>query len=158
MTLCFKRQASSRRRSARARDSFFRLASRRARARAVDYFEALTRRDQLQRALESFLAGYDAWLCPVASVPAFAHRQPDRLHLPLEVDGRMVPGVEAALAHTLVFNLTGHPVVVVPLTLSASGLPIGLQVVGRMWGEMALLNAAQALTDVTGPFRRPPGY
>jgi amidase len=140
------------------RDSFFRLASRRARARAVDYFQTLTRRDQLLRALESFLTGYDAWLCPVASVPAFAHRRPDRLDLPLEVDGQMVPGVDAALAHTLVFNLTGHPVVVLPLAQSAEGLPIGLQVVGRLWGEMPLLNVAQALTEITGPFRRPPGY
>jgi amidase len=140
------------------KDPIFRSATRRARASAPQYFAALTQRDQLLAAMERFLAGYDAWLCPVASIPAFAHRKPDRLELPLEVDGQSVPGVFAGLAHTLLFNLTGHPVVVVPLAQSKEGLPIGVQVAGPLWNEMALLNVAEALEEVTGPFRWPPGF
>jgi amidase len=54
--------------------------------------------------------------------------------------------------------LTGHPVVVLPLARSAEGLPIGVQVVGQRWSEMKLLAIAEQLTELTGPFQRPPGY
>jgi amidase len=64
----------------------------------------------------------------------------------------------AGTAYTELFNLTGHPVVVLPLARSAAGLPIGLQVVGRRWGEMPLLAIAARLAMVIGPFQRPPGY
>jgi amidase len=140
------------------RDPVFRPATRRAQAAAQQYFDALARRDQFIRAFERFLTGYDAWLCPVAAVPAFPHRQPNRPDLPLEVEGELVPGVMATMAHSLIASLTGHPAVVLPLALSGEGLPIGVQVTGRRWEDMALLNVAEALTEITGPFRRPPGY
>jgi amidase len=62
------------------------------------------------------------------------------------------------MAHSLLASLTGHPAVVLPLVQSSEGLPIGVQVIGRLWEDMALLNVAEALTEVTGPFRRPRGY
>jgi amidase len=140
------------------RDPIFRPAARSATASAQTYFAALHRRDKLINALERFLHGYDAWLCPVASVPAIEHRPPNRLAEALDVDGQKVPGSLAGLGFTCIFNLTGHPAVVVPLTQSKEGLPIGIQLIGRRWGEMALLNAAEALTEISGPFRRPPGF
>jgi amidase len=54
--------------------------------------------------------------------------------------------------------MTGNPVVVLPAGSSKDGLPIGIQVVGRRWQDMELLAVAEALTQVTGEFRRPPGY
>ncbi len=61
-------------------------------------------------------------------------------------------------AHGTVFNYTGHPAVVLPYTRDRDDLPIGVQVVGKRWDESWLLGAAQALSPVTGAFRRPPGY
>ena len=52
------------------------------------------------------------------------------------------------LALCSLFSVTGHPVGVLPLGGSADGLPIGLQVVGRRWGEMKLLAVAQAIDYV----------
>jgi Asp-tRNA(Asn)/Glu-tRNA(Gln) amidotransferase A subunit family amidase len=37
-------------------------------------------------------------------------------------------------------------------------LPIGVQVVGRRWDDMALLDVAETLMEVIGPVRHPPGY
>jgi amidase len=56
------------------------------------------------------------------------------------------------------FNLTGHPAVILPYTRDADGLPIGIQVVGRRWDDERLLAIAGALVEVTGSFERPPGY
>ncbi|MCI0399310.1 MAG: amidase [Chloroflexi bacterium] len=119
------------------------------------YVAALTLRDALIASLEQFLARYDGWLCPVTSTPAITHRKTGAL---IEVDGRKIPYHMGQLAYTCIFNLTGHPVVTLPLARSADGLPIGVQLVGRRWQEMALLNTAEAIAEVIGPFQRPPGY
>ena len=130
-------------------------AARGARASVADYMVALTRRDRLIGALEAFFADCDAWLCPVAYGPAIGHVP---FGTPVEVDGRKVPYFLAATAFTCPFNLTGHPAVVLPLAITKEGLPIGVQVLGRRWGEPALLALAKQLALVTGPFRAPPGF
>lgn len=124
------------------------------------YVEALTRRDALIEALERFLSDWDAFLCPVAATPAFTHRRKGarRRGKAIEIDGRLVPYWTANISYLTVFNLTANPSVVLPFAQSEEGLPIGVQVVGRRWRDMELLSVAEKLTDVTGPFRRPPGY
>jgi len=119
------------------------------------YARVLTRRDGLIAGLEAFLAEWDAWLCPVTAGPAFAHCKTGQ---PIEVDGRLVPYFVANMSYTSVFNMTGCPVVVLPAGRSSEGLPIGLQLVGRRWRDMELLAVAEAVAEVTGPFRPPAGY
>jgi amidase len=46
------------------------------------------------------------------------------------------------IAPTFVLSLTGLPVASVPCGLDARGLPVGLQIVGRMGGEEAVLALA----------------
>jgi amidase len=124
------------------------------------YIEALTRRDVLIEILERFLAEWDAWLCPVSSTPAFTHRT-SGLTWPaqtIEADGIKIPYWKASISYTTIFNLTGNPVVVLPLAKSKEGLPIGVQVVGKRWRDMELLAIAEQLAQVTGPYQCPPGY
>lgn len=142
-----------------ARSPFTRGFSSGLRLNAGSYLRALEQRDILAGKLDRFLADWDAWICPVASVPAFRHRKAWELGSPLLVDGRRVSYEMAAGAYAAVFSLTGNPVVVLPLARSEDGLPIGLQLVGRCWRDMGLLAVAEQMsTEVTGPFRRPPGY
>jgi len=124
------------------------------------YLAALARRDALISALDRFLACRDAWLCPVSATPAFTHRASGTTKVvePLEVDGKRVEYYTANMSYTTPFNLTGNPVVVLPLTRSEQGLPIGVQVVGRRWRDMRLLAVATRLTELTGPYERPPGF
>jgi amidase len=126
-----------------------------ARASLADYMQSLGRRDGLIAALERFFDGCDAWLCPVSYGPALGHIP---FGTPVDVDGRKVPYFLATTAFTNVFNLTGHPAVVLPLARTKDGLPLGVQVVGRLWSEPALLALAKKLALVTGAFRAPPGY
>ncbi len=126
-----------------------------ARATIADYMTALTRRDQLITALERFFDDWDAFLCPVTVSPAIPHVP---FGTPIDVDDKKVPYFLAGTSYTCVFNLTGHPVVVLPLARSKEGLPIGVQLVGRRWGEPALLALAAKLALITGAFQPPPGY
>jgi amidase len=118
------------------------------------YLEALHRRDRSIIAWEQFFEQWDVLLCPPSMVTAFPHCEPGS---PLRVDGQEVIYWMVS-AHGTMFNYTGHPAVVLPYTLDRAGLPIGVQLVGKRWGESRLLAIAQALSDVTGGFRRPPGY
>jgi amidase len=117
------------------------------------YLEALHRRDRSIIAWERFFRDWDALLCPPAMTTAFAHRDPGS---PLQVDGADVD-YWAVGAHAAPFNYTGHPAVVLPYELDRDGVPIGVQIVGKRWGDARLIGIAQAISAASGGFRRPPG-
>jgi amidase len=48
--------------------------------------------------------------------------------------------------------------VVVPAGVDGRGLPFGLQVLGRRWGDERLLVIGKLLSKLTPGYRRPPGY
>jgi len=112
-------------------------------------------RDVLIQRVETFLQEWDVWIAPAFSRPAFTHRP---LRAPIEIEGRSFSLDLAEIMANVIFNFTGHPVVVIPIGFSRDGLPIGVQIVGRRWGEMALLDAAQQIDQAIGGYRRPPAY
>lgn len=124
------------------------------------YAGAFSQRDVFIAKMDRFLSDYDAWLCPVAALPAYPHiqtRNPiEQLRATVEVDGQKIPYLLATSVYTGLFNLTGNPVVVLPLGHTKEGLPIGMQVVGKRWNDMALLAVAEQLSHVTGEFQLPP--
>lgn len=105
--------------------------------------------------MENFLSHWDVWLCPVAPIPAFTHRRSGE---DIEIDGKQFPYLRGIGAYTTIFNLAGNPVVILPLTQSQQGLPIGVQVVGKRGSDMRLFSIADKLTQITGFFQAPPGY
>ncbi len=119
------------------------------------YAQALTNRDKLISQLEGFLSQWDAWLCPVTVGSAFKHC---KIGQPIEIDAVDVPYFTANMSFTTMFNMTGNPAVVIPVGKSKEGLPIGIQVIGQRWNDMALLSAAEALTEITGDFQAPPDF
>lgn len=116
------------------------------------YFEALTQRDRFTTQIDEALEPWDVWLTPVAPTPAFTHRP---AWSAIEIDGRSYPHAVANGVYTMPFNLSGHPVVVIPIGQTHNGLPIGMQVVGKRWREMELLAIAQELDQVINAFQNP---
>jgi amidase len=109
------------------------------------------RLDQVVVAMDALLSDFDAFLCPCVIAPAFEHSAP---RSPFPVDGELVES--RFVDHYLFpFNMTGHPAVALPAAL-ADGLPIGVQLVGRRWGDERLLATAGAVVSVIGGFRAPP--
>jgi len=123
-------------------------------ATLAQYLEALDLRDQSILAWEQFFEQWDVLLCPPSMVTAFPHCAPGS---PLRVDDQEVI-YWAVSGHGTLFNYTGHPAVVLPYKLDRDGLPLGIQLVGKRWNEAHLLAMAKVLSEVTGPFQRPPGY
>jgi amidase len=114
-----------------------------------DIFE---QRTALIEQCEQFFNGWDAWICPVFPTPAFTHR---KAGAPIEVDGSPLSMLLANLLHSEIFNLTGHPVVTIPIGSSPHGLPVGVQVIGRKWQEMGLLDTAEQLALQTSGYQPP---
>jgi len=118
------------------------------------YFHALDRRDRLSGEMDAFLSRCDAWICPVAAVPAITHR---RTGAPVEVDRERVSYSMALGAWASAIAVLGCPVVVLPAGRSAEGLPIGVQIVGRRWDDAGVLAVARVVERLTGGFAPPPG-
>jgi len=117
------------------------------------FFAVLDRRDHIVRQCEAFLDEYDAWLMPVMPDAAFV-RQSRRQ--PLRIDGVEHPYFFAGTAYNFLANLTGQPSIVLPCGFSKEGLPIGLQLTGKRWGEAKLLGVAKVLEKLLPPCPVPP--
>lgn len=124
------------------------------------YLEALVVRDVIFAQLEAFLNQYDAWLLPASTRPAYKHCRGAPIGTSIPVDGESLPYWTANISYTALFNLVGNPVVSLPVAQSQQyeGLPIGVQVAGPVWSDMALLNVAESIEGLIGGFRAPPGY
>jgi len=95
---------------------------------------------------QAFAAGVDAILAPATPSAAFglgemADADPVKMYL--------------NDVFTVTVNLAGLPGVCVPAGLDASGLPLGLQLIGRPWEEGDLLNCAYALEQAAGFVAKP---
>jgi amidase len=115
----------------------------------------LAQRDALITQIERFFDDWDVWIAPAFPRPAFTHRP---LNAAIEIDDQLISQDLAAVMSNVIFNFSGHPAVVVPIGFSREGLPIGAQVVGRRWSEMALLDAAEQIAEVADAYRRPPEF
>jgi amidase len=99
----------------------------------------LLRTRQWQRVRE-FLEPRDLWLTPTMAVPAFPIEHP---HV-LEVNGQPVGKAMQRSHLTYAFSVLGLPAISVPGGFTRAGLPVGLQIVGKRRGEVAVLRAAAA--------------
>ena len=129
------------------------------------FIEECSRREILIAHLEQFLMEWDVFICPVTTRPAYKHIEPDDVIFgyniyrdPIPVDGHELNYWMANSAYTAPFNTTGHPAVTIPAGTSEDGMPIGLQIVGRRWHDMELLDMAEMIDAAAGDYREPAGY
>ena len=113
------------------------------------YKAILAERDRIIALMDCFLARWDAWICPVSLTPAFPHCD---FGQSIAVDGVKFPYLLACGGYTMPLNFTGSPVVVIPIGQSQSGLPIGVQIVGKRWQDSSILAIARQISDLIGTF------
>jgi amidase len=108
--------------------------------------QAERQRGELQRAMAGFLEDHDLLLCPTVIVPPF----PCEIRYLEALNGYRFPSYVDWFAITYAITLTGCPALSLPCGFTASGLPVGLQIVGPPRGEAKLLSAAAMLEDILG--------
>jgi aspartyl-tRNA(Asn)/glutamyl-tRNA(Gln) amidotransferase subunit A len=113
----------------------------------LEYLAAVKRREELGMAMNKFHERYDLLLTPSLPIPAFTAGQEVPTGSGLKRWTEWTP-------FTYPFNLTRQPAATVPCGLTAAGLPIGLQLVGPMYGEALVLRASRAF-ERARPFAIP---
>jgi aspartyl-tRNA(Asn)/glutamyl-tRNA(Gln) amidotransferase subunit A len=120
---------------------------------ATQYLKAQRARRVIRAEMDAVLRRVDALLFPTTPIAAPT----------LDARETTVEGVTEDVRWWLIrctrpINVTGHPALSVPCGLTAAGLPIGLQIVGRYFDEATVLKVGRAL-ETTAPLggRRPPG-
>jgi aspartyl-tRNA(Asn)/glutamyl-tRNA(Gln) amidotransferase subunit A len=102
----------------------------------VEYAKAVVARQAMVDSLRRFFERYDLLVTPAICVPAF----PLGIVGPREVAGREVTHLGWTLCYP--FNYSGQPAISVPAGWTVSGLPVGLQIVGRRLEDALVLRAA----------------
>ncbi len=105
---------------------------------AAQYIRAQQLRRQLTDAMEQALADVDIAIC-VSS-----------LSLPCSIDDEDELDRTYDRQARTPFNLTGSPAIALPVTLSRSGLPIGIQLIARFGDDARLLAIAHAAEQALG--------
>ncbi len=109
---------------------------------AADYVQAQRARRVGQKALAELYERVDLILTPTCSAGATAFAD---LSSMLE---RVAAGSIGPI-HTGYWDSTGNPVLSVPMGRTAAGLPLGLQIAGRPFDEVAVLRAGDAYQSRT---------
>lgn len=123
------------------------------------YFMTLINRDAIAHEVDRLLEVYDVWVLPVASASAHKHRITDNFDGPLPIyEEPLIIEGQPFRVYTDVFNLTGHPVVSIPIGYDKNGLPIGIQIVGKRWYDAELLAIADKLSVIAGSYQQPPDF
>ena len=116
-----------------------------------DYAGAVKQRGLLGSHMRQFMENYDLLVTPTLPIPAF---EAGKL-APATTDpsGKWVNWTPFSYP----FNLTQQPAASVPCGFTKSGLPAGLHIIGRMFGDRTVLRAAYAYENAAGwTSRRPP--
>lgn len=115
---------------------------------ALDVQRLILRRGALGAHMRLFMERFDLLVTPTVPVPAFDARPPGQTDV-------TPAGLLGWTPFSYPFNLTQQPACTIPCGLTASGLPIGLQLVGAMFADALVLRAARAFESVR-PVPRPP--
>jgi aspartyl-tRNA(Asn)/glutamyl-tRNA(Gln) amidotransferase subunit A len=117
----------------------------------VTYLEALRWRGPALSAHMTATAGVDAVIAPVAPIPAPTLAESDVGNSP---DAESV--IQRLTRFTRPINYLGLPALAIPSGFTRSGLPVGMQLIGRSFDEATLLRIGAAFQRVTDFHARVP--
>ncbi len=118
--------------------------------KAIPKQEALAARIAYEHTILDWFGDKHLWITPTIAmetpkIGAWRHSDP-------ETSFGKVVGMGA---FTAAFNVSGQPAISVPVGFSRAGLPIGVQIAGRVGSDMLVMQAASFLEKHLGTFKVP---
>jgi aspartyl-tRNA(Asn)/glutamyl-tRNA(Gln) amidotransferase subunit A len=118
---------------------------------ALEYTKALQQRVTAQQAFLSAMADIDVFITPgIGGEAGFLET------LTVDVNGQPLGFQDVISRNTMIFDFTGFPALMLPTGLGRSGLPTGMQIVGRPHDDALCLLAAAAFQAATEHHRLKP--
>src|SRR5882762_5475856 len=111
------------------------------------------KRTALFQRLCGFKNEFDYFILPVNQVLPFDVN----VHYPTEIAGVKMENYIAWMKSAYYISAAGNPAMSVPCAFSQSGLPIGIQIVGRHHDDWGVLQLGYAFEQATGVGKRRPG-
>ena len=105
---------------------------------------AIDIRNQIYETLYKVFKDYDILITPSAAIPAFELG----IMFPSKINGINVSPT-AWMPFSFPFNMTGHPAASIPSGWSSRGLPIGMQIVGRRFEDLKVLQVSKAFEEIS---------
>ena len=119
---------------------------------AGEIAKAEQRRADIVRRMAAFFERYDALLCPASCTSPFDINQPALM----ELEGHRFQNYYDWYTICFVISLTTFPAMSVPCGFTADHLPVGLQIIGPLRGEVRLFGVAKLVEDMAGIANRVP--
>ena len=139
-------------------ESYFARAIRAAVLPHRDWLAANEARHRMCIAWAEFFDKFDLLLCPVTGTAALPHDQKGERHeRTVLVNGKRVPVTD----HLFWAGYSGAcflPSTAAPCGFTSSGLPVGVQIIGRQYGDLTCLAFARLLEREFQAFVPPPGF
>ena len=110
------------------------------------------KRTALYHRMRRFMDNYEFFILPVNQVLPFDVSEP----YPTEIDGTKMENYLAWMKSAYYISAVGNPAISVPCAFSESGLPIGMQIVGRHNDDLGMLQMAHAFEQASQVGRRRP--
>ncbi|HEY0276367.1 MAG TPA: amidase family protein [Paenirhodobacter sp.] len=114
----------------------------------ADLMRAIDERTQIAAAARDFFNRYDLLIGPVMPVPPYATGR--------DVPEGYTPEDWDWCPYTYPWNMTGQPALSVPIGFTATGLPVGVQIIGAIGAEALILRAAAAIERARPLWQRHP--
>lgn len=122
------------------------------------WLKANERRHQMAQVWDAFFEDWDVLLCPTAASAAWPHDHVGERHERLiPVNGKMVSTIDQRFwaGYSGNFYL---PSTVAPMGLTEQGLPCGVQIITRAYGDYTSIRFAELLEQEYTSFQPPPGF
>ncbi|MFW9785563.1 MAG: amidase [Candidatus Heimdallarchaeota archaeon] len=110
---------------------------------SISIMKAFALRKKIYDAFYTQFKEYDVIISPTTAVPAFKLG----IRFPTEINGKAVSPV-AWMPFTFPINMMGNPAASIPAGFSREGLPIGMQITGRRFDELTVLQVSKAFEDI----------
>jgi amidase len=122
-----------------------------------EWLSADAARLQLQQQWRALFREWVVVVYPAAAVPAFPQDQSEPIEARLlDIDGKAYSYVDAGYIWADPATTCGLPATAVPIARSASGLPIGVQIIGPYLEDRTTIAFAELLEREFGGFVPPP--
>jgi aspartyl-tRNA(Asn)/glutamyl-tRNA(Gln) amidotransferase subunit A len=112
---------------------------------ATDYIKALRARTLIQQRWRDMFTDIDVLIAPTLTTPALPVDDP-RVTWP---DGSTESATDSYVRFSAPANVTGLPALSVPCGFTGTGLPVGMQIIGKPFAEPLLLGVGQAYESAT---------